>query len=269
MGALALQVVKASGYRNAGTVEFLLDAAGKPYFMEVNARIQVEHPVTEMTTGIDLVRAQLEIAAGRPLALKQEAIRPRGHAIECRIVAEDPEHGFRPSPGRVVALRLPSGPGVRVETALQAGEEISLYYDPLIAKLIAWGRDRAEAIARMRRALDEFLIAGIRTTIPFHREVMADGEFAAGRIDIGWCDRNVTRLVAPPAAAGAGPAVGGATASTAGDHEAAETAAAIAAAIAAHLDAGRPIAAEAAGAVSAWVLDGRRAQMLGRGLPRI
>ncbi len=251
MGELALEVVKASGYRNAGTVEFLLDGDGNPYFMEVNARIQVEHPVTEMITGIDLVRAQIAIAAGEPLSIRQESIKPRGWAIECRIIAEDPEQGFRPSPGRIAALRVPAGPGIRVETALQQGETVSLYYDPLVAKLIAWGRDRAEAIARMRRALDEFLISGIRTTIPFHRQVMDDAEFAAGRIDIGWCDRALPRL----SAALAGPGR---------DAEAA----AIAAALAAHLEAGRTVAAEPGNAVSPWVLDGRRALMQGRVLPR-
>jgi acetyl-CoA carboxylase biotin carboxylase subunit len=138
MGALALDVVRASGYRNAGTVEFLLDREERPYFMEVNARIQVEHPVTELVTGLDLVREQIRIAAGEPLSFRQEDVRPRGHAIECRILAEDPAAGFRPCPGRIEAIRLPEGPGIRVDTALQAGDEISLHYDALIAKCLAW-----------------------------------------------------------------------------------------------------------------------------------
>ncbi len=246
MGDLALEVVRASGYRNAGTVEFLVDEAGRPYFMEVNARLQVEHPITEMVTGVDLVRAQIVIARGEPLALRQEGLRPRGWALECRILAEDPGASFRPSPGRVEALRLPSGPGVRVDTALQPGDEISLHYDALVAKLITWGGDRAQAIARMRRALDEFVVAGIRTTIPFHREVLADPDFQAGRIDVGYAERLLPRL--EEALGPAGP-----------DAEAA----AIAAAVAASEEAGRralPGVANAAG-VSPWVLAGRRALM--------
>ena len=194
IGNMALEVVKACGYRNAGTVEFLVDAQGRPYFMEVNARIQVEHPVTEMVTGVDLVRSQIEIARGDELGPRQDRLRPRGWAIECRVLAEDPANGFRPSPGRVAALRLPAGPGIRVDTALQAGDEVSLHYDALIAKLIAWGPDRMEAIARMRRALDEFLVAGIGTTLPFHRALLADPEFVAGRLDIQFLDRAMPRL---------------------------------------------------------------------------
>ncbi len=196
MGALAIEVARACGYRNAGTVEFLLDAAGRPYFMEVNARLQVEHPVTEMVTGVDLVRAQIAVARGERLRLRPDHLMPRGAAIECRILAEDPEEGFRPSPGRVAAVRFPGGPGVRVESALQAGDAISLHYDALIAKLVAWGRDREEALARMRRALDEFLIAGVCTTIPFHRETLRDADFREGRIDIGYVDRVLPRVTA-------------------------------------------------------------------------
>jgi acetyl-CoA carboxylase biotin carboxylase subunit len=259
MGALAVQVARVSGYRNAGTVEFLLDGEGRPYFMEVNARLQVEHPVTEMVTGIDLVRAQIAIASGEPLALRQEEIRPRGWAIECRILAEDPVHGFRPQPGRIRALRLPAGPGIRVDTALQEGDAISLYYDALIAKLCSWGADRDEAVRRMLRALEEFRIAGIRTTIPFDREVLAGEEFRSGRFDIGWVDRRIDAL-----RAGLGTA----------DGEEAERAA-IAAAVASYEerrraagDATRGAAPGAAGGVvdpsreaSAWALAGRRAQM--------
>ena len=247
MGDLALLAVRASGYRNAGTVEFLLDREGNPYFMEVNARLQVEHPVTEMVTGIDLVRAQIEVASGRPLSFRQEEIAPCGWAIECRILAEDPSSGFHPCPGRITALRLPAGAGVRVDTALQAGDEISLHYDALIAKLLAWGRDRDEAIRRMRRALLEFRIAGIRTTIPFHLEVLEGAEFASGRFDIAWVDRALPGLVSRLAAP-AGPEM---------------EAAAVAAALYAYETSGadRP---RTDPTTSPWAAAGRRAQMIGR-----
>jgi acetyl-CoA carboxylase biotin carboxylase subunit len=250
MGALAVQVARASGYRNAGTVEFLLDAGGRPYFMEVNARIQVEHPVTEMVTGIDLVRAQIEVAAGAPLPFRQEEIRPRGWAIECRILAEDPAGGFRPHPGRITALRLPSGPGIRVDTALQPGDEISLHYDALVAKLVAWGADRDEAVRRMLRALREFQVAGIRTTIPFHIEVLEGGDFRAGRFDIAWVDRAMPAL-GPRLEAGGDDAEAAAVAAAVGAYEEARRAA--------------PRAAEGAGAAAnPWAMAGRRAQLRGR-----
>ena len=253
MGALAVQVAHASGYRNAGTVEFLLDGAGQPYFMEVNARLQVEHPVTEMVTGLDLVRAQIEVAAGAPLPFRQEEVKPRGWAIECRILAEDPANGFRPHPGRIAAVRLPAGPGIRVDTALQPGDEVSLHYDALIAKLVAWGADRDEAVRRMLRALREFQIAGIRTTIPFHIEVLEGGDFRAGRFDIAWVDRMMP-VLAPRLAAGG---------------DAAEIAA-VAAAVAAYEEArrGAPRGAEGPApgdTASPWVMAGRRVQMQGRG----
>jgi acetyl-CoA carboxylase biotin carboxylase subunit len=249
MGELAVQVARVSGYRNAGTVEFLVDGEGRPYFMEVNARLQVEHPVTEMVTGIDLVRAQIAIASGEPLAFRQEEIVPRGWAIECRILAEDPANGFRPHPGRIAALRLPAGPGIRVDTALQAGDEISLHYDALVAKLVAWGADRDEAVRRMLRALREFQVAGIRTTIPFHIEVLAGEEFRAGRFDIGWVDRNMPALHARLEAM---------------DGDAAEVAA-IAAAVSAFEERRRRDTGHAtAPAWSPWAMAGRRAQMHGR-----
>jgi len=253
MGALAVQVARASGYRNAGTVEFLLDGRGEPYFMEVNARLQVEHPVTEMVTGLDLVRAQIEVAAGAALPFRQEEIRPRGWAIECRILAEDPAHGFRPHPGRITAVRLPAGPGIRVDTALQPGDEVSLHYDAMVAKLVAWGADRDEAVRRMLRALREFQIAGIRTTIPFHVEVLEGEEFRAGRFDIAWVDR-VMPVLGPRLEAG-------------GDDP---LAAAVGAAVAAYEEArrGTPRGAEGVAPIattSPWVMAGRRAQMQGRG----
>jgi len=250
LGEIALEVVRACGYRNAGTVEFLLDAKGRPYFMEVNARIQVEHPVTELVTGVDLVRAQIEIARGDRLGLRQDRLQPRGWAIECRILAEDTANGFRPSPGRILALRLPAGPGIRVDTALQAGDEISLHYDALIAKLLAWGCDRNEAIARLRRAVDEFLVAGIRTTLPFDRALLSDPDFVAGRLDIGFVDRVMPRLAS-------------AMQETGPDAEIA----AIAAAVRATEETSRPAYREAAPGPGPWSMAGRRAQMEAR-LPR-
>jgi len=251
IGEMALEVVRACGYRNAGTIEFLLDAQGRPYFMEVNARIQVEHPVTEMVTGVDLVRAQIEIARGDELGPRQDRLQSRGWAIECRVLAEDSANGFRPSPGRVAALRLPAGPGIRVDTALQPGDEISLHYDALIAKLIAWGPDRMQAIARMRRALDEFLIAGIRTTLPFDRALMADTDFVAGRLDIGFLDRALPRLSAAFREVGPEAEV-----------------AAIAAAVRATEEILRPVPQENGVGLSPWVTAGRRAQMETRALRR-
>ncbi|MFB3818923.1 MAG: acetyl-CoA carboxylase biotin carboxylase subunit [Candidatus Methylomirabilales bacterium] len=188
MGAAAIRVARAAGYVNAGTFEFLLDAEGRFYFLEANTRLQVEHPVTEMVTGMDLVKAQIAVAAGRPLGLRQEEVRLHGAALECRIYAEDPFRNFLPSPGRIVALREPGGPGVRVDSGVYEGYEVQLHYDPLIAKLIAWGRDRAEAVQRMRRALREYSLAGVKTTIPFHRRVMADPDFLAGRFDTTYID---------------------------------------------------------------------------------
>ncbi len=247
MGRLALEVVRASGYTNAGTVEFLVDAKGEPYFMEVNARLQVEHPVTEMVTAVDLVRAQIEVARGDRLALRQDQLRPRGWAIECRILAEDPANGFRPSPGIVRALRLPSGPGVRVDTALTLGDEVTMHYDALIAKLVVWGRDRDEAIARMRGALDEFQVGGIRTTIPFHREILRDPGFLAGRIDTGYVERILPAI--RKALEAPGPHV---------------EAAAMLAAIAATEDSPRRTLPAGAAGPSAWAMAGRRAQMESR-----
>ncbi len=180
MGEAALRVARAAGYRNAGTVEFLLDATGRYYFMEMNTRIQVEHPVTEMVTGLDLVKAQIRIAAGEPLGLSQEDVRLNGHSLECRINAEDPER-FLPCPGRVSALHLPGGPGVRVDSHAYAGYTIPPQYDSLLAKLIVHGSDRQEAILRMRRALGEMAVEGVRTTIPFHQKLLSHPEFVAGR----------------------------------------------------------------------------------------
>jgi len=190
MGQVAVQVAKEVGYTNAGTVEFLLDAQGNFYFMEVNTRLQVEHCVTEAVTGVDLVKEQLRIAAGRRLSLRQEDVRMRGWAIECRITAEDPYNNFRPSLGRIVGLYEPSGPGVRVDSGVHEGFEISPYYDSLIGKLVAWGETRGEAILRMRRALEEYRIIGIKTTIPFHQELMNSTRFIGGQFDTTFAEES-------------------------------------------------------------------------------
>ncbi|HEY7142085.1 MAG TPA: acetyl-CoA carboxylase biotin carboxylase subunit [Methylomirabilota bacterium] len=177
--AAALRLCRAAGYESAGTVEFLLDRSGRFYFLEVNTRIQVEHPVTEMLTGVDLVRAQILIAAGEPLGLRQEDVRLDGHAVECRVTAEDPLN-FTPSPGRVVAYVAPGGPGVRVDSHCFTGYTVPPYYDSLVAKVITHGADRAEALARMRRAVAEFIVEGIKTTLPLHARLLADPRFTAG-----------------------------------------------------------------------------------------
>jgi acetyl-CoA carboxylase biotin carboxylase subunit len=182
LGAAALAGAQSVGYSNAGTCEFLLDKDGRFYFMEMNTRIQVEHPVTEMITGVDLIKEQIKIAAGERLGLNQSDLLIRGHAIECRINAEDPEANFRPSPGRITLYHLPGGPGVRVDSAVYQEYLIPPYYDSMIAKLIVWDESRAAAIARMLRALDEFKIEGIKTTIPFHRLVLQNPYFQRGEV---------------------------------------------------------------------------------------
>jgi acetyl-CoA carboxylase biotin carboxylase subunit len=175
----ALRLCRAAGYESAGTMEFLLDRSGRFYFLEANTRIQVEHPVTEMLTGVDLVRAQILIAAGEPLGIRQEDVVLRGHAIECRVTAEDPVT-FVPSPGRITAFVAPGGPGVRVDSHCFAGYTVPPHYDSLVAKVITHGSDRSEAVARMRRAVAEFVVEGIRTTLPLHARVLADARFGAG-----------------------------------------------------------------------------------------
>jgi acetyl-CoA carboxylase biotin carboxylase subunit len=179
IGELGVKAARAIRYRNVGTVEFIVNHDSNIYFMEMNTRIQVEHPVTEAVTGIDIIKEQIKLSAGFPLEYKQGRIKPSGHAIECRINAEDPER-FIPSPGRITYLSLPGGPGVRVDTAIYTGYVIPSHYDSLIAKLIVHGKDREEAIARMRRALDEFIIEGVKTTIPFHKKVIDNPDFIKG-----------------------------------------------------------------------------------------
>jgi len=184
MGEVAVKAARAVNYVGAGTIEFLADAERNFYFLEMNTRIQVEHLVTEMVTGVDLVKAQIQVAAGLPLPFKQADLAQHGWAIECRIYAEDPAADFMPAPGRIDTLRFPNGPGVRVDAGVYEGSEVSLYYDPMIAKLATWGRDRAEAIDRMRRALSECTIAGeLTTNLAFHRWVMEQPRFLAGDFD--------------------------------------------------------------------------------------
>jgi acetyl/propionyl-CoA carboxylase alpha subunit len=193
MGAAAVRATKACGYVNAGTVECMLDSSGSFYFLEMNTRLQVEHPVTEMVTGIDLVKWQLRIAAGEKLTLRQEQIIPRGHAIEARLYAEDVAAGFLPSTGTIHYLRMPSGPGIREDSGVAEGNEISRYYDPLMSKLIAWGENRGEAISRLARALREYRISGVRTTIPFCLFVIEHPNFQSGDFDTRLVDTRLHR----------------------------------------------------------------------------
>ncbi len=180
MGEAALRIASESGYVGAGTVEFLVDTDMSFYFLEVNTRLQVEHPVTEMVTGIDLVKEQVAVAEGKKLRLRQDDIKLRGHAIECRIYAEDPEAGFMPSTGKLKNYRIPAGPGVRVDSGVVIFSEIPIYYDPMIAKLVVWGQDRAEALARCGRALEEYRLSGVKSTISFHRTVLKHPRFVKG-----------------------------------------------------------------------------------------
>lgn len=186
MGNAAITAAKQCGYYNAGTIEFLVDENRDFYFMEMNTRIQVEHPITEEVTGFDIVKAQIEIAAGLPLKVKQEDIVMRGHAIECRINAEDPDHNFRPSPGTITALYMPGGPGIRIDGAVYQGYTITPYYDSMISKLIAHGSDRNDAINKMRWALSEFIVEGVETNIDFQLGLIRNADFKDGNYDIGF-----------------------------------------------------------------------------------
>jgi acetyl-CoA carboxylase biotin carboxylase subunit len=227
MGAVAVRAARAVDYVGAGTVEFLMDAQGSYYFLEMNTRLQVEHPITELITGTDLVREQVRIARGEALAWSQEQIVRRGAAIECRVYAEDPDHDFLPSPARIERLRTPSGPGVRDDAGVYEGFTIPLEYDPLVSKLCVWAHDRPAAIARMRRALDEYVLLGPTTNLEFHRRLLRHPEIEAGRYDTGFIARNkdmllgrrasldplvalgAALLAARPAAAGGRPATDG------------------------------------------------------------
>ncbi len=190
LGDAAVRIARAAGYRNAGTVEFLVDETGAFYFLEVNTRLQVEHPITEVVTGLDLVALQLRLAAGEPLPFAQADITRTGAAIECRITAEDPVAGFVPSTGEVALLREPSGPGIRVDSGLFAGMTVPSEYDPLLLKIVAYGRDRDEALARARRAIGETIVAGVATSLSFHRHVLEEPDFVAGRYDIEYVARH-------------------------------------------------------------------------------
>lgn len=190
MGEAAVKAAKAANYDSAGTVEFLYNVETKEfYFIEMNTRIQVEHPITEEITGVDLIKEQIKIAEGKPLGIKQEDVRKYGHCIECRINAEDPSNNFAPNPGKITQFIVPGGPGVRIDSGVYPGYMIPPYYDSMVAKLIVWGKDRKEAISRMRRALREFIVEGIKTTIPFHQEVFKNPTFLSGQYTTHFVDK--------------------------------------------------------------------------------
>ena len=243
MGEAAVRLALSAGYVNAGTVEFLVDEDKNFYFLEMNTRLQVEHPVTEMVTGLDLVHLQLRVAMGEPLPITQEDVRLRGHAIECRIYAEDPENNFFPSPGLITRLVQPGGPGIREDCAVFAGWRVPLDYDPMLSKLVAFAPTREMAIDRMLRALDEYVIGGIKTNIGLFRRILTDGDFRAARIDTGYLER----LLA------AGPAPGSASAEETVPVDVVAVAAALFAASAKR----EPVVADAA-AESRWAEAGRR-----------
>jgi acetyl-CoA carboxylase biotin carboxylase subunit len=193
MGEVAVRVAQAANYTNAGTVEFLVDPEKNFYFLEMNTRLQVEHPVTELITGLDLVQLQIRIAAGEPLPFTQNEVQIRGHAMECRIYAEDPDNNYFPSPGRITLLLPPSGPGIRQDSGMYEGWEVPIDYDPLLAKLIGYGADRGQVIARLARALDEYFVGGIKSNLSLFRRILRDEEFRAARLDTGFLDRMQNR----------------------------------------------------------------------------
>ncbi len=254
MNEAAVRLARAGGYVNAGTVEFLVDENLQFYFLEVNTRLQVEHPVTEQVTGLDLVKLQIAIAAGHRLPFAWEAITPRGHAMEVRLYAEDPENNFFPSPGKILSLHAPSGPGIRVDQGVYEGWTVPNEYDPLLSKLIAWGNSREETIARLRRALDEYTMAGIRTNASLFRRILEEPDFLRGEIHTRWLDEWLRRPSPRVAASAAGNS----------NEEAEEDAAAKAAALAAAIWQGKQSAAQASGGPSAsdkssrWKMEGRR-----------
>src|ERR1035438_7787792 len=239
MGEAAILAARAAGYFNAGTVEFLADNDGNFYFLEMNTRLQVEHPVTELVTGLDLVRLQLDIASGKPLPFTQDQIALRGAAIECRIYAEDPANNFLPSPGLITQLAEPSGPGVRLDSGIYPGWNVPLDYDPMLSKLIVWADTRQHAIERMLRALGEYHIGGIRTNIPLFDVILRDPAFRAGDLHTGYLDALLRRpgvLDLPPAP---------------------ELAAIAAAAVAAHVKPPAPSLTPESTATSRWLSGGR------------
>jgi acetyl-CoA carboxylase biotin carboxylase subunit len=195
MGEAAVRLCRHVGYRNAGTIEFIVDAdSGAFHFMEMNTRVQVEHPVTELVTGIDIVKEQLRLAAGEPLGMAQDDVRLHGHAIECRINAEDPDRDFAPAPGEVREWRTPGGPGIRIDSHVFPGYRVPPYYDSLLAKLLAWGRSRDEALARMRRALAELEVVGIPTTAAFHARLIDDARFRRGDVHTRFVEQDFMRV---------------------------------------------------------------------------
>ncbi len=204
MGEAAIRLARAGGYVNAGTVEFLVDADLNFYFLEVNARLQVEHPVTEQVTGLDLVKLQIAIAAGHRLPFAWETITPRGHAMEVRLYAEDPDNNFFPSPGKILSRHAPTGPGIRLDEGVYEGYTVPMEYDPLLSKVIAWGNSREETIARLRRALDEYTITGIRTNVSLFRRILAEPEFLRAEIHTNWLDE----LLAKPRPVATTPRIG-------------------------------------------------------------
>ncbi len=189
MGETAVRVAQAANYTNAGTVEFLVDQAKNFYFLEMNTRLQVEHPVTELITGLDLVHLQIRIAAGEALPFRQEDVSIRGHALECRIYAEDPDNNYFPSPGKITLLQEPSGPGIRIDSGMYEGWNVPIDYDPLLAKLVGYGSDRDQAIARLARALNEYFVGGIKTNVSLFRRILRDADFRAAKVDTGFLDR--------------------------------------------------------------------------------
>src|SRR5271154_3082248 len=195
MGEVAVRVAQAAAYTNAGTVEFLVDQEKNFYFLEMNTRLQVEHPVTELITGFDLVHLQIRIAAGEKLPFAQSDVAIRGHAIECRIYAEDPDNNYFPSPGKITLLLEPSGPGIRIDSGMYEGWTVPLDYDPLLAKLIGYGTDREEAIGRLTRALNEYFVGGIKANLSLFRRILRDPDFQAGSIDTGFLDRLLKQSV--------------------------------------------------------------------------
>jgi acetyl-CoA carboxylase biotin carboxylase subunit len=254
MGDAAVRLARAGGYVNAGTVEFLVDAHLNFYFLEVNTRLQVEHPVTEQVTGLDLVKLQIAIAAGHRLPFAWESITPRGHAMEVRLYAEDPDNNFFPSPGKILSCHVPSGPGIRLDDGIYEGWTVPNDYDPLLSKLIAWGNSREETIARLRRALEEYIVTGIKTNTGLFRRILAEPDFLRGEIHTKWLDELLARpgSAAPPSCVG-----------TSGS--AASDAAAIAAAIwqTNQWDRHSGLSSSSAAPVqpSRWKLEGRRAQL--------
>jgi acetyl-CoA carboxylase biotin carboxylase subunit len=247
MGEAAVRLARAGGYINAGTIEFLVDANLNFYFLEVNTRLQVEHPVTEQVTGLDLVKLQIAIAAGHRLPFAWETITPRGHAMEVRLYAEDPDNNFFPSPGKILARHAPTGPGIRLDEGVYEGYTVPMEYDPLLSKLIAWGNSREETISRLRRALDEYTITGIRTNVSLFRRILAEPDFLRGEIHTKWLDELLARPHPP------------ATPPRPGTEEAAVIAAALW-----HLEQGNGSASskpETLAAPSRWKLQGRREQL--------